>query len=83
MNTRTIRAILPKIFWRVLASPFVLCLIAIAGLRGMAGMYMDWLRYGGELIAYRKPARTIADVYARVCESLPPNSSTNQRPMDE
>ena len=82
MNARTLCTVLPKVFWRLLASPFVLCLIVIAGLRGMAGMYADWLRHGGEFIAYRKPARTIADVFARVCENLEPHSNTDQYPMD-
>lgn len=65
MNTK-------KIFLRLLACPFVLCLMIIRYTYELINHFILFLRYGGELIAYRKEdAVTMLSIFRELEKKKP------------
>jgi len=54
-----------RILTRIIALPFFIALHGLFMLRGLIYMTIQWLRYGGESIIYKKGdyKRMIADIY--------------------
>jgi len=54
-----------RILTRIIALPFFIALHGCFMLRGLIYMTIQWLRYGGESIIYKKgdDKRLIADIY--------------------
>lgn len=57
-----------KLFLRILASPFVLCLLTISYTYGMFAQWIMFIRYGGEWITYfeKNENLTIKDIYKEI-----------------
>ena len=61
MNTKFNKS---NLFARIIASPFVFCLIIIAHVIKAVVIFTKYLKYGGELITFMENERpTINDIY--------------------
>ena len=58
-----------KIFFRIITMPFVTIFILLAALRHCLYFMIDYMKFGGELIAYPENPILIKDVYEKLKEA--------------
>jgi len=62
---KTIRLII-RIIFRIISVPFIMALIFLTTLKFIVLFMVDYVRYGGEFIAYKEDHILIKDVFEEV-----------------